>query len=376
MLPTSSNAFKLVGELLMGFDFELISVDIFNILIGIWNYCYKLLNSDVFIAAVLATLVAPWLAIKSFMTQRRISILQKIYYEESLLNQLNHLDDAMNISNETFAHFETACNLLNLGSTISIFSTNSSRGYTVDSLKAIVNLIETPVMYQPSKIEVVVVLFKQYGYVFYEWLFRFDNDCRIFNLHIKEVITGWIINLHTGKPFYELQSEMRKELKEINSLYHQLLRHKTPLYLFNALVSRIGLLNFKSKKALINNVAKDAEINVSLKKFDEVYKILFGYYKINENTLISYMTVEKGHRFKLTFNENITIEPVNHDDQLKENQMKIVSDDTPIRSCRVELNGITYNYSELQLRMANLSAFHEKPKMYVTVKSFINMLKS
>ena len=92
--------------------------------------------------------------------------------------------------------------------------------------------------------------------------------------------------------------------------YKLIQRHFIFIALFNQIVSRVGVLNFKSIKKLKNNIANDAIINSILTKIDESFKILFGYFRVDEKTLLSYLQDEEGYRYRLIISEKISLERI------------------------------------------------------------------
>lgn len=149
------------------------------------------------------------------------------------------------------------------------------------------------------------------------------------------------------------------------------MRHFTFAYLFNLVVSRIGVLDFKSLKALTNNIEKDCVINSTLIKIDEVFKILFGYFKIEDKTFLSYLEDENGDRFKFNIDQQITITKVKQDPP-SEDQLHIISNDSRLAQLTIEVNNLQRHYSLIQIGMANLFSFDEKPQFYRAAESFDN----
>ena len=81
---------------------------------SLWTAVHPILSSPTFIAAFMASLIAPYSAITTYLKQQRVTRIQRIYYEDSLLNQLKHLDNVINISSRNLSHFENAINLIQI----------------------------------------------------------------------------------------------------------------------------------------------------------------------------------------------------------------------------------------------------------------------
>lgn len=328
----------------------------------IWHFIQPIVSSPTFIAALLASILAPWFAIRTYLKQQRVSRIQRIYYEESLLNQLKHLDDSIDITSKNLAYFENAINLI-----LNNFRMGVVTASTITSLNEIANKIEAPVRYQSSKKEVLIILFQKYGYIAHQWLFKCDNDFNWFNLHIREEIFNLATRLQLTPNLPE--TTIREQGKEIDNNFNLVMRHYTFAYFFNQLVSRVGILDFKSQKELINGIKNDNVINSTLTKMDEAFKILFGYFKIDDKNFISYLKDENGDRFKIHINDQISIERMNENIP-SINQMRIIKDDTRLANVTVNVNNSPRSYSLIQTGMANLSTFDEKPKFYLEAESF------
>lgn len=318
--------------------------------------------------AVIAAIIAPWAAITTFLRQQRISRVQKIYYEESLFRQLNHLDDAIDITSKNYALFENGMNLI----------VNDLRGGTISSLtilslNEIAKQISISTRYRSSKREILVILFKQYGYTLYQWLLKFDRDFSTINSYIREVLSRLSAELQINGQISEI--EIVAKNTEIDDLYQLLIRHDTILYLFNNIVCHIGSLDFKSREALIKDVSNDSVILASLKKIDEVFKMLFGYFKLEDKVFLSYLKDKNGKRFKIHFNHEITISQIDHQEVLDQNAMKIVMVDLSLAAAKIEVDGVNTNYSNVQLGMSNVVAFEKKPSFYSEAESFDNFGK-
>lgn len=328
----------------------------------IYAFFINLLNMllPAFIVAILTSIFA----IRTYLKQQRVSRIQRIYYEESLVDQLKHLDIAIDLTSKNLAYFENAINLI-----LNDFKVGSVTAVTITSLSEIAKKIETPILYQGSKREILIILFKKYGYITNQWLFRYDEDFCWFNLHMKEVIYGLVKRLLVNPNLQ--QAKITDQAQEVKDNYNLIMRHYTFAYLFNRIVSRVGILDFKSPKVLINDIAKDPVISATLIKIDEVFKILFGYFKIEDKTFLSYLKDENGYRFKFHIDQQITIAKVKEVPPPEE-QLRIVKKDLRLAELIIEINNLQRHYSLIQTGMANLCALDEKPKFYREAESFDN----
>ncbi|WP_447531264.1 hypothetical protein, partial [Legionella pneumophila] len=231
---------------------------IYAFFIALWT----IISSPTVIAAILA----PIFAIRTYLKQQRVSRIQRIYYEESLIDQLKHLDIAIDLTSKNLAYFENAINLI-----LNDFKVGAVTAATITSLSEIAKKIEAPIRYQVSKREILIILFKKYGYITHQWLFKYDKDFSWFNLHMKEVISGLVTTLLVNPNLPQAIIHAQAQVVEDN--YNLIMRHCTFAYLFNLIVSRVGILDFKSQKALINDIAKDHVISSTLIKIDEAFKI-------------------------------------------------------------------------------------------------------
>ncbi|BCA93917.1 hypothetical protein TUM19329_02780 [Legionella antarctica] len=331
---------------------------IYNYACTFLNLIWAIISSPIFIAAILA----PIFAIKTYLKQQRVSRIQRIYYEESLLDQLKHLDNAIDLTSKNLAYFENAINLI-----LNDLKVGAVTIATITSLNEIAKKIEAPTLYQVSKREILIILFKKHGYIAQQWLFKYDNDFSSFNLHVREVISGLATEL-LANPSLQ-QTTITAYAQEIKDNYNLIMRHFTFAYLFNLIVSRVGVLDFKSQKTLINDIAKDCMISSTLIKIDKVFKILFGYFKITDKTFLSYLEDENGDRFKFNIDQQITITKVKQAPP-PEDQLRIIKNDLRLAQLKIEVNNLQKHYSFIQIEMANLCSFDEKPQFYREAESF------
>lgn len=325
-----------------------------------WSLIKSLIGSPTFIAAFLA----PYFAIRTYLSQQRISRIQRIYYEESLLDLLKHLNNSIDITSFNMALFENGVNLI-----LNDFKVGVVTIETINSLNQIAHQIKVIESYHSSKREILIILFKKYGYIIHQWLFKYDFDFSRFNLFIREIVsmlgTKLQVDLNTPESF------IRAHAKEIKDNYELVMRHYTFLYILNHIISRVGFLNFKSQEALINGIAKDATINSFLIKFDKIFKIVFGYFKIDNNTFLSFLQDEHGDRFRLYIGEKIRIDKVAEPLPF-EAKLVIIKNDLKLSGLTVSLNDKQCKYFELQIGIANMNALEEKPLFYNEVDSFVN----
>jgi len=307
-----------------------------------------------------AAIIAPWVGVKTFLNQQRIARVQKIYYEESLLDLQKHLDEAFNITNQNIARFENAINLIKLNQSSSVVTLNE-----------IANEIKAPLLYQSSKREVLISLFGKHGYVMHQWLFKFDKDFNGFNLFLHEVVFSLFIRLQAGN---KISDDVMNHLQvEVKNKYNLVLRHSTLLYLFNSIISIIGTLDFKSRKKLIKGIQSNGELNDQLKKMNEAFKILFAYYKLKEKVVLSYLISDSDFRFKLTLiDDNMSPERLKYNDDLSSKEFKIIMNDLLLSNLTVFVDNAPVSYSKIQLGMANKVAFDEKPLFYPEAEMFNN----
>lgn len=334
----------------------------------IWSIIYPYLKDFItsnFFAGICAALITVYCGFKTFLSQQRISRIQKIYYEESLLDQLNHLDDMAKITDQNFALFNNAINLI-----LNDLKINKINSFTMANLNELAKQIMIPPIYQSSKKEILITLFKNNGYIIHQWLFKYDTDHIEFNLFIRECIWGIANWLQLNSPISE--KEINEHDKEIKNFYALLKRHFALSYLLNKLVSKIALMDFKSREDIIKSIANDTEIKNILEKTDEAFKILFGYFKVEKDAFLSYLISENGYRFKFQIDNKIKIERVRHDLYSDLKQMIIIKDDRHLSGSSITVNGKNISYPEIQLDMANLCAFNEKPQFYPEVESFVS----
>lgn len=188
-------------------------------------------------------------------------------------------------------------------------------------------------------------------------------------MHLREVISGFatILQTHPNTP----RSFITIHVQDIENDFNLIMRHYTFVYLFNCIVSRVGVLDFKSQKALINNLKKDHIISPTLRKIDEAFKILFEYFQLEDKTFLSYLEDENRNRFKFHLNEQISIEKVKENPP-SEAQLRIIKNDQSLANLKIKVNNVESYYSAIQTGIANLYAFDEKPKFYREVESFDN----
>lgn len=328
------------------------------------------------IAAILAAIIAPWTAVKIYLSQQRIARVQKIYYEESLLDQLRYLDDALDITVQNFALFDNVINFI-----IRASIAPTAHDLIINSVNEIANKIVIPPRYQSSKREVLITLFKRKGYPIYQWLLKFDSDFVELNSLVREEMFSLILFMQQsqeispdGARFQDNVAIANSKLRQIAVLQPLLARHQVLIHLLNTIIARISTMDFKSLEALSTYVTGDKEILSSLEKMDEVFKILFGYYVISKNVYLSYLTDEYGQKYRLTFGntaDRVVIDRIAAPEQIDQSTLIIVQKDAMLAALEVIINGEVKRYSRVQIGMANLTALSERPSFYREVQSFI-----
>jgi hypothetical protein len=305
--------------------------------------------------------VAAWLGVKSFAKQQRIGRIQKIYFEESLLEQINHIDNAINITSNNYTQLVTAINILFKHQTLMPEPVN------IDAVKSILKNIQTPSRWPSSKKEISIILFRDYGYKIYQWQTKFDYDATRLSERISETLHSFskcvgIVN----------QANLRDQFNDIKRHFELFRRHQTLAYLMQKIIALIAVLEFKSQKKLIKDIQKNNHVTDLLKKFDETFKILFGWYRIGNDLFLSYLKDEQGGRYQLSV-QNQKITRIIDNFTPSDYKLTIVSNDSELAEIEFKINDEVHNYiTEIQVGIANLEAFDEKPKSYPEVPSFSN----
>jgi hypothetical protein len=330
--------------------------------ISTWYFIQPIFSSPTF-AALVASILAPWFAIRTYLKQQRVSRIQRIYYEESLLSQLKHLDNVINVASRNLSYFENAINLVQID-----LRRGGINNETITLLNNIANEMEPPVRYHSSNREILIILFKKYGYVMHQWLFKFDKDFIEFNSFMRELVYSLATRISQAPVVTE--AFIREQGQEVDNTFKLVMRHYTFAFLFNQIISRVGALDFKSQNKLINNIASDKVIGSALRKIDETFKILFGYFRINENIYLSYLQDENGNRFRVNMN-NTAIAVNRVQENISEGaEIIIVKNDLQLANATVEVKDSPRQYSLIQVGMANACAFNERPMFYREIESF------
>lgn len=309
------------------------------------------------IAAIIAATIAAYVGIEIFLKKQKMSRVQRVYYEDSLLDILRHFDEAFNITNKNKTKIESILTLIKLN--------QSSQ-----TLKKIANEIKTPTKYFSYKRDVLISLFGKYGYKIQQWLFKFDNDNINFNSKLLEYSSALPSNVRKSN------EDLKKELNDIDEEFGLVLRHWTLGYLLDSIVSIVGALDFKTKNELVKDIENNGDIKNKLEKIDEAFKTLFAYYKQDEDTFFSYLKFKEKdkitYRIKLTVEQNegkpLKIEKIKYEDL--ENDFKIVRQDFSLAGLKITVDNDTKLYSTLQLELVNWIAFDKEPMFYKEAESF------
>jgi len=328
---------------------------------SVWPIIQPILSSPTFIAAFLA----PYFAITVYLRQQRLARIQRIYYEESLLSQLKHMDNVINITSRNLSYYENAINLIQID-----LGRGGIAPQTIPLLNDIASKIEPPVRYHSADREILIILFKKYGYVIHQWLFKFDKDFIEFNSFLRELVYSLATRVSQAPVVTE--RFIREQGNEVDNTFRLVMRHYTLAFLFHQIASRVGTLDFRSQNQLINEIAKDKSIKSTLIKIDETFKILFAYYRENENNLLSFLRAENGDRFRIQINNNeISVERTLQNSP-EEGDLRIIKNDMQLANITVEINGSQRLYSLVQIGMANICSFNEAPMFYREAESFTN----
>ncbi len=326
--------------------------------------CILTIISPPILAAIIASFLAPIVGIRTFLSQQRVTRIQRIYYEESLLTLIKHLNKTIEITNSNLSCIEHAFNLiLDLHEKADVSS-------TIDRINHVAKKITSPIKYQASKTEVLIKLFSKQGYTIHQWQSKFDRDFSHFNLYFREMAFALSNELESNR---QVSREFIDRYRDNIQGYHQLvMRHYSLIYLLNNIAIDFSLLNFKSVKKLKSSLKKNQTINSHLLKIDEAYKTLFGYFKLEDHIFLSYLKDDNGDRYILYNDNNISIKRVKDNHPVDLDKMTIINDDLKLYNVKVEVNGSLRYYSNVQLGMANYCAFEEKPQFYQQMESFDN----
>ena len=121
-------------------------------LVEIFKFIGQEISNPSVIAALIVTLGVPFFAIRRYSSQQRVSRIQKIYYEESLLALLKHLDMTTNLTTRNHVYFENAINIL----------LDAKRDdATIARLNEIANQIQPPLPDLTSKREFLLILLEK-----------------------------------------------------------------------------------------------------------------------------------------------------------------------------------------------------------------------
>lgn len=295
-------------------------------------------------------------AIYNFYVQQRISRIQKIYYEDSLLDLLKHLDGCIQVFFENYIFFETAIKFIMDENEEHIRETAAS--YVNNLLAQMKNVAQ----YQSSKKEVVITLFQEKGHKIYQWADKFDKDCYNFNRALQEGLWGILNKYKSNDRSVADKKNLEDELKKIFNYRDLILRHRCLIYLLNRIIQKIGELDFKSREGIIDYVKNDPFIKENLENIDKSFKMFFGWFKLGDNAWLSYLEDQNGNRYKLLLEKRVKIEKCKKEPPA-ETEMKIVLNDVHLST--IAPNSEVQDYAKIQQNVVN-----EFPKFYPEVNSF------
>lgn len=313
---------------------------------------------------VVAVGLGAWFTMRVYFKQQRISRVQRIYYEDSLLALLKCLDGAFDTVIENQLHFERAIEIAKNG-----INRNEVTSTTTKQLYEIVEKMKLPLRTEQSKEGILTALFGEYGYVIGQWLSKYNMDLTFHCVFVRSCIINLAAELDkdSKNPF----DVIKVARVAVENAFSMVRRHQIFLHFFNQLVLRIGMLDFKSRDSLVRSIKDNEDIYSVLAKLDESFKILFGYFKLEERIFISYLKTEDGSRFRLKFDdEKVVVEKINDDEKNMLKKPSFVKDDRLINILKATLgDGKEMLYSQYQFILAGKYVF-EKPLSYDEINSF------
>lgn len=331
-----------------------------TLIIGLVVIIASCLDGDSKAGTAFIAASTPFFAIYNFYVQQRISRIQKIYYEDSLLNLLKHLDGCMQVFAKNYILFETAIRFIMDENEEHIRETAVSY---VDNLLA---QMENVAQYRSYTKEVLITLLQEKGYTIDQWAEKLDTDCYNFNRTLQEGLRQ-ILNKYKSNDRSQTKEYLEEEFKKISNYSHLIKRHRYLIYLFNRIIQKIGELDFKSRDGIISYIKNDPFIKKNLEKIDNSFKTFFGWAKLGDNELLSYLEDKNGNRYKLILEKPVKIEKYNKKPPT-ETEMKIVLNDVDLYA--IALDSEVQDYARIQLKVADSEVFDEPPKFYPTVNSF------
>lgn len=336
-----------------------------NIFSSFWHACgnqfFTILSSPA-AAAIIASLLAPYIGIKAFLSQQRASRIQKLFYEDTILGLIKHLDKASEITNQNLNKIENAFNF------ILDLHEKANPASTILRINNIVYEITVPMKYGTSMTEPLIKLFGRHGYILHQWLTKYDRDFFGINLYFRELVATFSNELEKNG---RMQADIINKYRAcVDEYYKFVSRHYSLIYLLNKIAIEMSILDFKSIKKLKISLNKNKEIKSYLFKIDGAYKTLFGYFKLDKGFFLSYLKDEDGYRYILDTNQAVSILRTKDIELPDINTLFVISDDLKLHNAKVNINGQPQFYSLIQLGMANYHAFDEKPKFYKQLESF------
>lgn len=336
------------------------------------SICDKLIaffNSKFFnsIAIVVAAALTALIAFRTFYSQQRTKRLQKIYLEDFLLKTQDYINDGIGIMRMNMKLFESAINLI----INCINQTYVDQDTLIKRLKEINTLMKIPEMQDYSQNEMVIELFKEKGYLFSQWLGKFEEDVQTFcylMIHQLHIIVNHL--LYTTQKNKEKGIEFLNDIaKYVEAQNGLLLRHSVLSYLVHNLLNKLVVIDFKTKKSILKFCQDNTNVIVILNNINESFKILFGFYEVNDKLFYSYAKNEDGNNFKIEIINDETVcisaEKINNDFK---SRLFIVTDESILAG--IKINGSDVIFMKALIGIANLNNFNEKPRFLDRKKNF------
>jgi len=249
------------------------------------------------IITILVAFLVAWFGIEKFYLQKRSERIQKIYFDNGLLKQLNDLETLINLSTENIHILVQIKDLIYNFEAVEI-----EEGILKEKFDNLIHDIKM-VNHHPVIAKTVIneLFGKYYGERIVQWIDKIEKDSSRFNA----LVLGYSIKATTI--FLKNNSENSKDkiIKFLNQTqaFHNLTigRAYVFLELFPAVIRRLSTRDFKSRDNLIEICRK--ELDEDLRKIDEAFKWLYGFYQDQNtsNIFYSHAKDEKNNHYKLTF---------------------------------------------------------------------------
>ena len=245
---SSNVTLKTISEYLFSY-FHAIYLELIPHSQSICDTLIAFFNSSFFnsIAIVVAAALTALIAFRTFYSQQRTKLLQKIYLEDFLLKTQDYINDGIGIMRMNMKLFESAINLI-----IHFINQNYvDKDTLIKRLKEINTLMKVPEMQDYSQNEMVIELFKEKGYLFSQWLGKFEEDVQTFcylMIHKLHIIVNHLLS--TTQENKEKDIKFLKDIaKHVEAQNGLLLRHSILSYLVHNLLNKLVVIDFKTKKA-------------------------------------------------------------------------------------------------------------------------------